>query len=311
MNFNHILFPVDFSDGCRALNREVEWVAHHFGSKVTLLHVIEIPRIYYSAGEIPAMNPECFEEFRSDRKKELMQYPILVPEDRVERIAMEGDACPEISDWVRDHDVDLIMLGTHGHGALRRFLLGSVAMNVLHNVNCPVWTHVAGTCEGRSYFGITKVVCAVELDAEAVPLLRYVRNLAAQLNASVHLIHSVPETGARPYRYFDFDLQNEVREAARKRIASFQTEAGTDFPLSVTDGFIGTDTAALAADQKADLIVIGRGRAQDALGTLRTHSYEIIRQAPCPVLSFCAHEAPAAHHAVVGQVFGEGLLTVE
>jgi len=40
-----------------------------------------------------------------------------------------------------------------------------------------------------------------------------------------------------------------------------------------------------ALQYKTDLIVIGRGALQGTLGRLRTHSYGIIRNAPCPVLS--------------------------
>jgi nucleotide-binding universal stress UspA family protein len=40
-----------------------------------------------------------------------------------------------------------------------------------------------------------------------------------------------------------------------------------------------------AQRHKADLVIIGRGMLDQSLGRLRTHSYAIIRQAPCPVLS--------------------------
>jgi nucleotide-binding universal stress UspA family protein len=36
---------------------------------------------------------------------------------------------------------------------------------------------------------------------------------------------------------------------------------------------------------QADLVVIGRGHTQRALGRLRTHAYSILRNSPCPVLS--------------------------
>jgi hypothetical protein len=43
MRIDHILFPVDFSDHSRALNPEVEWLSSHFHSRVTPLHVFEMP----------------------------------------------------------------------------------------------------------------------------------------------------------------------------------------------------------------------------------------------------------------------------
>jgi len=40
-----------------------------------------------------------------------------------------------------------------------------------------------------------------------------------------------------------------------------------------------------ALQHGADLVLVGRGSLQDTWGRLRTHSYGIIRHAPCPVLS--------------------------
>jgi hypothetical protein len=40
-----------------------------------------------------------------------------------------------------------------------------------------------------------------------------------------------------------------------------------------------------ALDRHADLVVIGRGVMHSTFGRLRTQSYDIIRQSPCPVLS--------------------------
>ena len=44
MKYDHILFPVDFSDHNRALARQVEWLANRFDSRVSLLHVSEVPK---------------------------------------------------------------------------------------------------------------------------------------------------------------------------------------------------------------------------------------------------------------------------
>ena len=60
--------------------------------------------------------------------------------------------------------------------------------------------------------------------------------------------------------------------------------------LKITKGHISEDIAGVAIDQNADLILMGRGKVRGTLGTLRTHACEIIRQAPCAVLSYSADE---------------------
>ena len=91
---------------------EVEAIAKRFDAKVTLLHVFEIPVTWYAAGEAPLINAECFEQFAADAKQRLLEYPIQLPADRVERIIAEGDPAWHIRNWVQEHDVDLIMMGT-------------------------------------------------------------------------------------------------------------------------------------------------------------------------------------------------------
>jgi len=289
MKFKHILFPVDFSECSRALTPEVEAMANRFDAKVTLLHVFEIPVTWYATGEAPLIDAECFEQFATDAKQRLLAYPIQLPADRVDRIIAEGDPAWNIREWVEEHDVDLIMMGTHGYGSMRLLFLGSVAMKVLHHVDCPVWTQAPREQDDTPFhIPPSNIVCALELDEEAVPLLRFVKDLAAEFGASVHISHSVPEMTARPYQYFDTDLHKYLLDSAAVEIGRSQNEAGTDFPVSISEGFVGHDTAKLVAQQKADLVVVGRGTIQRVFGTVRTHNYEIIRQVSCPVLSFCS-----------------------
>jgi len=294
MKFKHILFPVDFSQCSRALTPEVEAMANRFDAEVTLLHVFEIPVTWYGTGEAPLIRAECFEQFATDAKQRLLDYPIQLPADRVERMVSEGDPAWHIWNWVEEHDVDLIMMGTHGYGSMRLPFMGSVAMKVLHHVGCPVWTQAPGEQDDTPFhIPASNIICALELDEEAVPLLRFAKHLANEFEASVHISHSVPEITARPYQYFDTDLHKCLLDSAAVEIGRYQEEAGTNFPAHISGGFVGSDTATLASEHKADLVVVGRGRIQRFLGTLRTHNFEIIRQVSCPVLSYCGNQIAA------------------
>ena len=69
--------------------------------------------------------------------------------------------------------------------------------------------------------------------------------------------------------------------------ASLRPEKAADIsvPLCVSTGTVSDVVCEEALQNGVDLILIGRGALQGTLGRLRTHSYGIIRQAPCPVLS--------------------------
>jgi hypothetical protein len=102
----------------------------------------------------------------------------------------------------------------------------------------------------------------------------------------VHLVHGVPAAETRPSKYFDFDLHSYLTDSARVTISTLQREADTAFPVNIQACRIADAVSKVALEQSADLVVIGAGRAREVFGRLRTHSYQIIRDAPCPVLSY-------------------------
>ena len=293
MKFDHILFPIDFSDHCRGLNSEVEWLAARFGSRVTLLHVFEIPASWYGTGEAPVINPECLRTFVDSEEQRLKEYRLNVPESLIQRVIAEGGAAWHITNWANEHNVDLIVMGTRGLGNVSGFLMGSVAAKVIHDAACPVWTdallHTDTAAGLRDY---NNLVCAIDITEEAVPVLRFAEALARDFGAKVHIAHGVPGAETRPSKYFDFDLHAYLMDSARVAISKLQREAGTDFPVSIKARRIADAVSEVAREQKADLVVIGRGKAHQALGRLRTHAYQIIRDAPCSVLSYLPVQEP-------------------
>lgn len=50
----------------------------------------------------------------------------------------DGFAVEEICEAAREHDVQLIVVGSHGWGAARRFFSGSVSTGLVHSAPCPV-----------------------------------------------------------------------------------------------------------------------------------------------------------------------------
>jgi manganese transport protein len=57
---------------------------------------------------------------------------------QVEICLLHGDPASEIQRIVTERDVDLLVTGGHGHGAIRDLIYGSTVAAVRHRVNCPV-----------------------------------------------------------------------------------------------------------------------------------------------------------------------------
>ena len=311
MKFDRILFPTDFSEHSLAVKTEVEMLARKFGSEVTLLHVFEIPATWCMAGEASFVGGGCLTQLMNSAYERLKNFALDLPKEQVDRVFAEGSPAWHIANWANTHDTDLIMMGSHGHGRLHHVLIGSVTARVMHDVNCPVWTDCNLSSQEPRTTGIRNILCALELDSEAAPLLRFTSELARDMGASVRLVHSVPELQTRPEKYFDFNLHAYMMDSARVELAKLQRESGTDFPVSVEGTALPDAVAETAHIWGADLVVIGRGRAQGTFGELRTRAYEVIRRSACPVLSYSTQPARisssciAVHHdqyATAGQL---------
>jgi nucleotide-binding universal stress UspA family protein len=141
MRISHILFAVDFSSACRKLNREVEFLASQFHARVTLLHVFEVPAAWFGTGDVPLLSGKDLMEYGEREEERLAEYGINVPKESLQRVLIQGSPAAEIVAWADAHEVDLIVMGTHGYGPAGQILIGSVAQKVVRHALCPVWLH--------------------------------------------------------------------------------------------------------------------------------------------------------------------------
>ena len=283
--FNHILFPLDFSDRCRAVRPFVKSIAEEFHSKLTLMHVVQIPTAWYGGADgaypilfdLPAM-----EEAAKNELNTLFEPSEMI----VDAITKVGDAAHEITHFAELNQVDLIMMPTHGYGKFRNLLLGSVTAKVLHDAKCPVWTATHTEDPNLPQHRDCKsVMGAIDLTPDSVALIRSYVELAGGFNAKLRLVHAVPGTNPDMQQGLDQDFRQFLLQSARESAARLQAEAGTNLEVCIEGGAVSKIVRAAALHHDADLILLGRGTLQETFGQLRTNAYAIIRDAPCPVLS--------------------------
>lgn len=280
-----ILFPVDFSLHCRGVAPFVRALNGHFRSQVTLLHAIAIPPEYYVAYGVD-VSAALRAELRASSTVALQTFAEKeFGTACVQRVVEEGDAAEVIAGYAAKQKVDLIMMPTHGFGPLRRFLLGSVAAKVLHDAQCPVWTSVHTDAPFEPPRECRTILCALDSGESSVPLMRWAAWLAESYQATLKLVHAIPAVNETSMNPGERDLRRYLFAQARGEFAARTKEAGLDLLVRIRGGEITDCVKDAALEEKADLLVIGRGRVQRALGGLRSHSLGIIREAPCPVIS--------------------------
>ena len=125
MKIKSILFPVDFSDRCRAVVPHVEAAARRFGSGVTLLHMVEPVVMPYGLIEtfaFPGLQPAALAAKAEDLLDTLADSAFEGL--RVRRVVETGDPASSIASLARDWGIGLIMMPTRGRGAFRSGLAG-------------------------------------------------------------------------------------------------------------------------------------------------------------------------------------------
>lgn len=134
-----ILVPIDFSKFSAKALRYAEELAEKFHAEVHLLHAFETVPIMN--GEGVYFPPDVAAQEEEASRKLLDEQEVNVPDTvAVVRKLNHGHPFVEIVRYAKENEVDLIIMGTHGRGAIAHMLLGSVAEKVVRKAPCPVLT---------------------------------------------------------------------------------------------------------------------------------------------------------------------------
>jgi nucleotide-binding universal stress UspA family protein len=140
---HRILVPTDFSKSSDNALRYAVAFAEKFGAEIHLLHVVQDLALFIPEAvmAIPPPAPPV-EQFIAAARAALERAigGLNCPGLTVHPEVAEGVPSEEILRLARQRDVDLIVMGTHGHTGLAHILLGSVCEKVVRRAPCPVLT---------------------------------------------------------------------------------------------------------------------------------------------------------------------------
>ena len=134
----NIIVALDFSECSLAALRWVAPISKRWNSSVTAVHGIGVSAL--SPDFEPAANfVPMIDALTAQREEQLaVQLEAAGVDGRV--VISRSSPADAIIETAASVDADLIIMGTHGRGAVGRLLLGSVAQRVLRETTCPVAT---------------------------------------------------------------------------------------------------------------------------------------------------------------------------
>lgn len=133
-----ILVPTDFSETSRAALQRAGEVAKACSAKLTVIYADEFVAPPDMVDELPARSARSKDTANKHLAQEVQE--LVPPNVEVDTLVVENSPVNAILQVAKEKDVDWIIMGTHGRTGVRRFVLGSVAEEVLRQSDRPVLT---------------------------------------------------------------------------------------------------------------------------------------------------------------------------
>jgi nucleotide-binding universal stress UspA family protein len=300
LELRSVLVATDFSQAsekplCHALA-----IARCYGAKFYLAHVVSsLGPIMASPDAIVASEEAAWRDaahLEDDlvRNGALagLQYQFLIG---------QGEVWPELETIIREQEIDLVVIGTHGRQGVRKLFLGSIAEQIFRRADCLVLTVGPGSYRESRVEGVREnrtSLFATDFGGASLHAFPFAVSAANQFAAKLALLHVIPLV-SMPEGVNWCGASDVMRMRENARIASLRRleELTRDVALQVKPEFhvefqavspVSQTILEAAEKLRVDVIVMGLHRSTH-IGTVShmpwATAYEVVCRAGCPVLT--------------------------
>lgn len=291
LNIKNILLPTDLSECAERAFQHAVYLAHWHDANLHLLNIVG--RHMYDYADMRESFPFDEEDLRrmmnvtgEDAERKTPSLDAL----KLDQVQIEkASASVGILEYVDEHDIDLVVMGTHGRRGANRLLIGSVAEEVVRNANCPVLT-VRAEEKVAPGEAVRRILVPLDFSDLSHRALKHAKELAMTYGARLDLLHVVEEV-ALPAAY-GMEPVNlvipEVVESSERALAEMaREEIGYEHVVvHALTGYAVSTILDFAAENDMDLMVIAtHGRTGLDRILLGSVAEKVVRRAPCPVFT--------------------------
>ena len=302
ISFERILIATDFSNASQQALAYALTVAKRYHAEVVAVHAIAPePRDLAIMGPVPkaldrerAEADEACRQLENDLSSHGIKHKIILE---------RGTVWEVLADVIAREQTDLLVMGTHGRGALKTLALGSVAEEVLRRASCPVLTVGPKALPPSSDRpGFKNILFATDFGEAASAAFPYAMFLAENCAARLVLLHMVPPmtvfdmgpSAFGPATYSSEDFNAWRHRMQEEGIQMLKTLVPDDAKLAsqpeylVETSFLPDGILETASSFDCDLIVMGANRSRSP--RLASHipwaiTHDVLCEATCPVLT--------------------------
>ncbi|GAB5538889.1 MAG: universal stress protein [Salibacteraceae bacterium] len=205
-----ILVPTDFSECATHAAEVAASIAKRTGARLYMLHIMDIP--VYDRNDSFQSYADAAEgifwmKLVKKRFKELFDKPFMQGVNAVEVLQFDA-VYSTIASQAKEHEIDLIVMGSHGDRGAHEVFIGSNTEKVVRLADCPVLT----VKKRHENFDLKNIVFASNFYGEAQDNFDKLFTFFKHFDAQIHLVKVITPD------------QFESTEMTQKLIADFREE---------------------------------------------------------------------------------------
>lgn len=139
ISIGRILVATDFSGVSDNALMYALPVADFYNAALYVLHVVTPAGTPLPTMEFEPL-PADYGQERAQEQFHILEKSALLSRYRHWLMLETGDVAAVVRDAIQKHEIELVVVGTHGHGGVFKMLMGSVAEEIFREVKCPVMT---------------------------------------------------------------------------------------------------------------------------------------------------------------------------
>jgi nucleotide-binding universal stress UspA family protein len=258
--------------------------AKEFGSDLILFHAYDT--LVVAAAESSGIRYYDYAAAARSEKQQLETFAQRVRDADLtcEVMVRPGLPADEILAYVRERQIDRIVMGTHSPGPIGKLLVGSVAEAVLRSASLPVYI-IGPEVVDASYrdFATRTILCAASLNEATTVVAAFAAELANQHHSRLILQHVIrPQDRAEFLAHRSLD---EV-EAGMISLVPKNLQGQIEIQTVVVPGDPTEELLYQSRAQQVDLIVLG-AQGASAFAAITRHGvvYKVLAHAHCPVIT--------------------------
>lgn len=281
-----ILFPTDFTNRAERAFARAASLADAFGAELHVLNIV-VPT------ETSLADPMGHLSLKKESIDTWSDAYRLSNGDAGKIVhAQVRIASPPVGilHYAESHEIDLIVMATHGRKGLDHLLLGSVAEEVVRRAGCPVLT-IRNADAAANAPDWKRILVPVDFSESSAMIVKYAKELAIEYGAQLDLLHVIEEAvfptiyGVDPIAVAGPQVIERSKESLNELIQT-TGEPDVPFEIHVAVGHPVKEIVDFAEGRGLDLITIAThgltGLQRLLIGSV---TEKVVRLAPCPVLT--------------------------